>query len=859
MDRPDSLRSFKAAFRAVLVLLACLLAVQAYAGVTYYVDPANGNDSNNGTSPATAWRTITQLNANWRYFQTGDDVLLKRGGVFTDATLKIRQGGTSLDPAVIGAYGEGDKPLIDCGLNYLQGGILCTTPGLGYITIQDLAIRNVLYSNQSGITIASNLLTNITISRVDIDNIGNNGIHLARINAYTIENCLISRCANSGIAIIGSAADPITNGLIRNNTVHDVADNDGITIHVGSAETDKVGPNHTLIDNVGFRCAEQALDVTSGSRITLIHNESFDNGDSGVLLGHCSDVLIDKHFSHEDGTIGIIVGNESQNVRIQNSIITNASSHQLQIYNSSNVKVFHNTIVHGPLSTSSIIDIEGTSSVIAFKNNIVSSTQFSSPDRYVRYLGGITYASTKSDFSNNIWWRPDGGASGDSRIFYDASAGICTLSTWSSAYQTEAQSSFIDPQFALSNPADFSLRAGSPAIDTGAAVGVADDFDGVARPQGSSPDRGAFEFTAASAKLAASAGASSLSGRSPLLVDFTGSASGGAAPYSYRWTFGDGGASTSQNPSHTYASVGTYAATLTVTDNASATATSSLTISVTASVPLAAQAHATPTSGTAPLTVNFTGSVSGGAAPYSYRWTFGDGGSSTSQNPSHGYAAAGTYSATLTATDSASATASSSVTITVTAGAPLTARAEASPLSGQAPLAVTFTGSGSGGVAPYTYRWAFGDGATSTSQNPSHSYSSSGDYIAVVTVTDSASARASSSVTVTVQARPSLTAIASASRASGPAPLAVSFAGSASGGIAPYSYLWTFGDGGSSASRNPSHTYRSAGTYTAVLTVKDASSGTSSRTLTISVSGVSREVTKGDRRKPRPHGNGVLY
>ncbi len=56
-----------------------------------------------------------------------------------------------------------------------------------------------------------------------------------------------------------------------------------------------------------------------------------------------------------------------------------------------------------------------------------------------------------------------------------------------------------------------------------------------------------------------------------------------------------------------------------------------------------------PTSGTAPLAVNFTDLSSG--SPTSWSWAFGDGGTSTAQNPSHTYAAAGTYNVTLTATN----------------------------------------------------------------------------------------------------------------------------------------------------------------------------------------------------------------
>ena len=171
--------------------------------------------------------------------------------------------------------------------------------------------------------------------------------------------------------------------------------------------------------------------------------------------------------------------------------------------------------------------------------------------------------------------------------------------------------------------------------------------------------------TATSPPLAANASASPISGQAPLAVSFTASASGGTSPYSYSWTFGDGGSSTTQNPSHTYISAGSYTATLTVTDSQSATNSKSLNITVTSTSSLTATASASPTSGQAPLTVNFTGSATGGTVPYSYSWTFGDGGSSTSQNPSHTYSSNGEYTATLTVTDLSFANASATVNITV--------------------------------------------------------------------------------------------------------------------------------------------------------------------------------------------------
>ena len=80
--------------------------------------------------------------------------------------------------------------------------------------------------------------------------------------------------------------------------------------------------------------------------------------------------------------------------------------------------------------------------------------------------------------------------------------------------------------------------------------------------------------------LSASASGSPTSGPPPLTVQFTGSGSGGLPPYSYNWSFGDGGTSSQQNPSHQYANIGSYTATLTVTDSQSSTSSNTVAITV---------------------------------------------------------------------------------------------------------------------------------------------------------------------------------------------------------------------------------------------------------------------------------------
>ena len=69
------------------------------------------------------------------------------------------------------------------------------------------------------------------------------------------------------------------------------------------------------------------------------------------------------------------------------------------------------------------------------------------------------------------------------------------------------------------------------------------------------------------------------------VINFTGSIIGGLPPYTFQWDFGDGGASSEQNPAHKYDSVGTYTATFTVKDSEGTENTDSANVTVTYALP----------------------------------------------------------------------------------------------------------------------------------------------------------------------------------------------------------------------------------------------------------------------------------
>jgi len=136
------------------------------------------------------------------------------------------------------------------------------------------------------------------------------------------------------------------------------------------------------------------------------------------------------------------------------------------------------------------------------------------------------------------------------------------------------------------------------------------------------------------------------SGAQPLEVQFTDLSAGSI--YSWEWDLGDGETSDEQNPLHTYENAGTYTVSLVVEGpGGDHEMVKTNYISVNEPAP-ETDFLGTPTSGQAPLTVEFTDLSTG--TINSWQWFFGDGDSSLSQHPGHIYTNTGNFTVSLTAT-----------------------------------------------------------------------------------------------------------------------------------------------------------------------------------------------------------------
>ena len=132
----------------------------------------------------------------------------------------------------------------------------------------------------------------------------------------------------------------------------------------------------------------------------------------------------------------------------------------------------------------------------------------------------------------------------------------------------------------------------------------------------------------------------------------------------YQWDFGDGAQSTGRVVTHRYGDDGEYDVKLTLTDHSNATTSLAKTITVANRAPTASIA-ANPDSGSAPLTVDFSGADSSDADGniQTYAWDFGDTSGASGRTASHTFETSGTYTVRLVVTDDDGATDRTSMTI----------------------------------------------------------------------------------------------------------------------------------------------------------------------------------------------------
>ena len=275
------------------------------------------------------------------------------------------------------------------------------------------------------------------------------------------------------------------------------------------------------------------------------------------------------------------------------------------------------------------------------------------------------------------------------------------------------------------------------------------------------------------------------------------------------WNFGDGGTSTSQNPSHEYTSAGFYTVSLQVTSTTGCKSFTSIGryIRIISGIDVDFD-YSQPGTCQGPFNISFQ-DQSSGPGNLTYLWNFGNGGpTSTLPNPTATYATVGTYPVQLTVQSDLGCNGTLTKNIVVT-GKTTNFNAPASICLGQS---VTFQNNSS--PAPISSFWNFGDGTNSSQINPTKTYLSGGTF-QVTLINNYGNCIDSITKSVSVNTQPPVNFTANDST-SCKTPFSVQFTDLSP---AATTWLWDFGDGGTSNSPSPTHTYNTVGSFSVTLTI----------------------------------------
>ncbi|MBX8642618.1 MAG: PKD domain-containing protein [Thermoplasmata archaeon] len=347
-------------------------------------------------------------------------------------------------------------------------------------------------------------------------------------------------------------------------------------------------------------------------------------------------------------------------------------------------------------------------------------------------------------------------------------------------------------------------------------------------------------------------------------ISFSSSPSGGTTPYSYTWYEEPSGGSyssfsTSQNPSYSFPSAGTYYVYVHLSDSAGYGVNSNtLTITVNSDPSVSASTSLNPADASQQIT--FSSSVSGGSGGGSYTWYSGSTSDQIGTGSSYSTSlSAGTYSIFVVYVDNSGYSVTSN-TITETVNSDPSVSISSSQNPTDVGKSITLTASPSGGSGSYSYQWYANSnaisGATSSTYSPGD-YSSSGTYSYYVSLTDGAGYTVNSNtIDETVNSDPTVSASASTTTAD--VGYSITFSASPSGGTSPYTYSWTIGGTQVSTSQDFSYSFSSAGSYTVTVTVTDSLGETYSASVSVTINN-NPSVSVSSSQNPTDVSNSVTF
>jgi hypothetical protein len=462
---------------SLLIIISILISPLVYINIdgaladsnTYYV-ANNGNDSNNGLSPDSPWKTIGKVNSelNGGVINSGDDIYFKRGDIFS-GELNIRVGGSSSNYMIIGAYGIGDKAIIEnSGGSGDDNCIKLWTANVDYVTIQDFQLKNTVGSGDA-ISVCYNH-TDISINNIYAENInGDELLYIEKTVNYSVENCVGNK---AGFSFYGDLYNRLSNGYIANCTSYDVGHNsDAFSIHKEDVHDYDTGSNHLFYNCTAYNAAENCFDITAGNNVIFDSCKAWNGLQGSVSIGNnMHNLTFQNCIITNTNSSGIFVG-DSNNVIIRNNIIWNITDIDALSLDSTdyiqNCTIYNNDFIYPSTFSGAYTNRVMSISYDFFSNTVLKNNIFASfnptpqPNRLYRVYGAVIPPDNDLTFDTNIWWNANGNAA---TKWWDNGSTTMNIVNWQYFYPTD---DFDDPEFADAGTGDLSLNITSPCIDAG--------------------------------------------------------------------------------------------------------------------------------------------------------------------------------------------------------------------------------------------------------------------------------------------------------------------------------------------------------------------------------------------------------
>ena len=494
-------------------------------GKTFYVDSEKGDDSAEGTSEKTPWKSLNKVK-EYGTFVPGDKILLKRGSVFTGQQLVFQGMGTKGNPIEINAYGKGELPRLE-GNGQVEN--VVSLYNQEYVEIRNLEITNLdtQYNTKFELNGSNNTKKALRAVNVSIRNFGtasgivvedcyihdingninlkwNGGIFFdvkadiqngqltgvpSKYDNIHISGCTFERVDRSAIKLVSSQWCnqwekndpgvpvhwyPSTNVVVEGNYMEYIG-GDGITVR----DTDGALIEHNLAKDCRFQNTGYNVGIWpfEAANTVLQYNEAYETHGTtdgqGLDCDHASsNSVMQYNYSHnnEGGFMLIMGGYPHTGATVRYNISQNDRDKTFEFAQGlpKGTMIYNNTIYSDTVLNKGIFFLSNTGAGLGVNDGFAFNNVFSYPQGQKVYGGdakGISLVQEHMKFYNNAYTGGMSAFEADANPLQADDLGIVELG---SAPETHEGKNAVTGSSGLLN--GYQLKEDSMLIDKGITV-----------------------------------------------------------------------------------------------------------------------------------------------------------------------------------------------------------------------------------------------------------------------------------------------------------------------------------------------------------------------------------------------------